>query len=74
MKYNNNIGCGTALVIFILALLLGFGFNMVLAHIIIWVVQQFNGPDLTDKFWAIFWAIFLVQCLFGSGMKVNEKK
>lgn len=74
MKYNNNIGCGTALIIVILAILFAFGFNMVLTHLIIWIVQQFNGPELADKFWAIFWSIFLVQCLFGGGIKANAKK
>ncbi len=53
-------------------LALTFAIDWVLVKGIIWAINQIWEKDLSDKFWAVFIILFIVQCIFG-GNKVKSK-
>ena len=64
------------LIIFLVALLfiltIIFGSGLLMTNIIIWLSNGLFNYDLSDKFWYVFVAYFLVSGLLSSRITVNK--
>ncbi len=51
----------------ILVLLFSLGINWLFTYGIIWVINGIFSVNYWDKFWYIFWGIYILEIIFKSG-------
>lgn len=66
----------TKLIVFLVALLfilaVIFGSGLLMTNIIIWLSNGLFSYDLSDKFWYVFVAYFVISGLLSSRITVNK--
>lgn len=60
------------LVVALFALAIIFGSGLLMTNIIIWLANGLFNYDLSDKFWYVFVAYFMISGLFTSRISVNK--
>lgn len=64
------------LVLFLIILipLLIFGIPWIITKVLIWGINGIWNYDLTDKFWYMYWIIFVLGMLFKGNTGINTGK